>query len=86
MYRHFHSLSHNHYYLSICTKDNLVLSLYIHTQSSQYIVVSVSEYTQTHKKVGGILCESKIKDGIVDSFIIGIGININESLVDFPGH
>ena len=37
-----------------------------------------------NKKVGGILCESKIKDGMVDSFIIGIGININESPVDFP--
>ena len=37
-----------------------------------------------NKKVGGILCESKIKDGRVDSFIIGIGINVNESPVDFP--
>ena len=37
-----------------------------------------------NKKVGGILCESKVKDGMVDSFIIGIGININESPVDFP--
>ena len=37
-----------------------------------------------NKKVGGILCESKVKDGMVDSFIIGIGINVNESPVDFP--
>jgi len=37
-----------------------------------------------NKKVGGILCESKIQKNIIKSFIIGIGLNINETINDFP--
>jgi len=36
------------------------------------------------KKCGGILCESKIKNGNISSMVIGLGLNINESLNDFP--
>ncbi len=36
------------------------------------------------KKVGGILCESKISGGIVQSMVIGIGLNINETIEELP--
>ncbi len=36
------------------------------------------------KKCGGILCESKISNHIVKKMVIGIGLNINESIADFP--
>lgn len=36
------------------------------------------------KKVGGILCESKISGGVIKSLVIGIGLNINEATEDFP--
>jgi len=36
------------------------------------------------KKVGGILCESKISGESVISMVIGIGLNINETIQDFP--
>ena len=36
------------------------------------------------KKVGGILCESKISGGIIQSLVIGIGLNVNETIGDFP--
>ncbi len=37
-----------------------------------------------NKKIGGILCESKIQKNTIESFIIGIGLNINETINDFP--
>lgn len=37
-----------------------------------------------NKKVGGILCESEIKKNIINSFIIGVGLNVNEAVNDFP--
>ena len=37
-----------------------------------------------NKKVGGILCESEIKNNIINSFIIGVGLNVNETVNDFP--
>jgi BirA family transcriptional regulator, biotin operon repressor / biotin---[acetyl-CoA-carboxylase] ligase len=37
-----------------------------------------------NKKVGGILCESEIKKNIINSFIIGVGLNVNETVNDFP--
>lgn len=35
------------------------------------------------KKVGGILCESKVKGTKLNQVVIGIGLNINETLDDF---
>jgi BirA family biotin operon repressor/biotin-[acetyl-CoA-carboxylase] ligase len=37
-----------------------------------------------NKKVGGILCESEIESNNIKSLIIGIGLNINETINDFP--
>lgn len=39
-----------------------------------------------NKKVGGILCESKISGGFIKSMVIGIGLNINEDISEFPEH
>jgi len=36
------------------------------------------------KKCGGILCESRISGQTVNSMVIGIGLNINETENDFP--
>ncbi len=36
------------------------------------------------KKCGGILCESKVSNNMVNNMVIGIGININETDKDFP--
>ena len=36
------------------------------------------------KKTGGILCESRFSNGFVNSMIVGIGLNINENIYDFP--
>ena len=35
------------------------------------------------KKVGGILCESKISRGVIKSMVIGIGVNVNENIKEF---
>ena len=35
------------------------------------------------KKTGGILCESKIYEQSVQSMIVGIGLNVNETEIDF---
>lgn len=36
------------------------------------------------KKAGGILCESKFRSGMLSAAVIGIGLNVNEELEDFP--
>ena len=36
------------------------------------------------KKVGGILCETKIKKNAVENMVVGIGINVNEANNEFP--
>ena len=36
------------------------------------------------KKIGGILCESKIKNKEIDKIVIGIGINVNETIEEHP--
>ncbi len=36
------------------------------------------------KKCGGILCESRVSQNMVQNMVIGIGININETENDFP--
>jgi len=38
------------------------------------------------KKIGGILCESKINKGVIEWVVIGIGINVNESKDDFDSN
>ncbi|MEE9190453.1 MAG: biotin--[acetyl-CoA-carboxylase] ligase [Candidatus Neomarinimicrobiota bacterium] len=36
------------------------------------------------KKIGGLLCETRVVQNQVDTFVIGIGLNINEDRIDFP--
>ena len=36
------------------------------------------------KKLGGILCESKIKKNEIDKIVIGVGINVNETIEEHP--
>ena len=38
----------------------------------------------SNKKIGGILCESKIKNKEIDKIVIGIGINVNETIEEHP--
>jgi BirA family biotin operon repressor/biotin-[acetyl-CoA-carboxylase] ligase len=35
------------------------------------------------KKIGGILCESKVKENLLNQIVIGIGLNVNETKEDF---
>ncbi|HIB26108.1 MAG TPA: biotin--[acetyl-CoA-carboxylase] ligase [Candidatus Marinimicrobia bacterium] len=35
------------------------------------------------KKIGGILCESKVKGNLLNQVVIGIGLNVNETKEDF---
>ena len=35
------------------------------------------------KKVGGILCESKVKEHLMHQVVIGVGLNVNETRGDF---
>lgn len=35
------------------------------------------------KKLGGILCESKIRERKIQAIVLGIGLNVNESKADF---
>ena len=35
------------------------------------------------KKIGGILCESKVKGNFLNQIVIGIGLNVNETKEDF---
>lgn len=36
------------------------------------------------KKVGGILCESKLSGHEIQTVVVGVGLNINETMNDFP--
>tara|TARA_Y100000590_G_scaffold278792_1_gene313013 strand:- start:5655 stop:6425 length:771 start_codon:yes stop_codon:yes gene_type:complete len=36
------------------------------------------------KKIGGILCESRLDNNNIHSMVIGFGININETINEFP--
>ncbi len=37
-----------------------------------------------NKKCGGVLCETRIKNNSIMEMVIGIGLNINETINDFP--
>ena len=37
-----------------------------------------------NKKVGGILCESKVSGEVIKSIVIGIGLNVNEKITELP--
>ena len=37
-----------------------------------------------NKKIGGILCESKVKDNCIKKMIIGVGLNVNETVEEHP--
>jgi len=37
-----------------------------------------------NKKIGGILCESKISGGAIKSLVCGIGLNVNETIEKLP--
>lgn len=39
-----------------------------------------------NKKVGGILCESRLSGDTINSLVIGIGLNINEDIDEFPDY
>ena len=36
------------------------------------------------KKIGGILCESKIRKDSIDKIVVGVGINVNETIEEHP--
>ena len=36
------------------------------------------------KKIGGILCESKVKKNEIEKIVIGIGLNVNETIEEHP--
>jgi len=36
------------------------------------------------KKVAGILCESKLQAGKINTLVIGIGLNVNNMILEFP--
>ena len=36
------------------------------------------------KKCGGILCESRVSNNLINSMVVGIGLNVNETVNDFP--
>ena len=36
------------------------------------------------KKCGGILCESRVSNNLINSMVVGIGLNVNETDNDFP--
>ena len=36
------------------------------------------------EKAGGILCESKIRGGVIQSMVIGVGLNVNEKTTELP--
>ena len=38
------------------------------------------------KKIGGVLCETKIQNEIIEWIVIGIGINVNESEDDLDSN
>ena len=36
------------------------------------------------RKIGGVLCESRLEDGVVTSAVLGIGLNLSQTADDFP--
>ena len=36
------------------------------------------------KKCGGILCESRVSNNLINAMVVGIGLNVNETDNDFP--
>ncbi len=37
-----------------------------------------------NKKCGGILCESRVSNNLINAMVVGVGLNVNETENDFP--
>jgi BirA family biotin operon repressor/biotin-[acetyl-CoA-carboxylase] ligase len=67
---------------------SIAVAIAIHKALLQYEIESQLKWPNDilieGKKLGGILCESRISKNKVKALVIGIGLNVNESRDDFP--